>query len=121
MTRVVGDSLSLLYVVFHHQIPIILAREAQHDSMVACKDRGTDISMVDPSALLDRFARRNPINHSDELLGAPVEAFDSEDPLGIKGNVVFTPCSLLPRRRGEGCVRDMMESLDSFLDLQRDG
>jgi hypothetical protein len=37
--------------------------KTQHDGMVAHEGCGTDISMMESGALLNRFARCNPINN----------------------------------------------------------
>ena len=51
MARVVSNSLSLLDVVLHYQVPSVYACKTQYDSMMACEGCSVDVSMMNSGAL----------------------------------------------------------------------
>ena len=121
MARVVSNSLSLLDVVLHYQVPTVNACKTQYDSMMACEGCSADVSMMNLGALLNCFPRCNPIDDCDGSFSTPVEPLDCEDALRVEGNVLFSPGGSLPRQSSEGCVWNMVKGPNGFLDFQWDG
>ena len=121
MARVVSNSLPLLDVVLHYQVPTVYACKTQYNSMMACEGCSTDVSMMNSGALLNCFPRRNPVDDCDGSFSTPVKPLDCEDALRVEGNVFFSPGGSLPRQGSEGRVWNMVKGSNGFLDFQWDG